>query len=86
MQADASRPRRNVPISALSMRTGDQHSCEYAIVSPKAVGQAMIFLISVELRRDNVNCFSDFKSKVKKSPRVQQCYYRYMSLVKQILL
>jgi Lrp/AsnC family leucine-responsive transcriptional regulator len=50
-------------------------SAEVAVVSPKAVGQTMTFLISVELRRDNVNCFTAFKSKVKKSPRVQQCYY-----------
>ncbi len=50
-------------------------SSEVAVVSPKAVGQAMTFLISVELRRDNVNCFNIFKSKIKKSSRVQQCYY-----------
>jgi len=50
-------------------------SSEVAIVSPKAVGQAMTFLISVELRRDNVDCFKVFKSKIKKSARVQQCYY-----------
>ena len=50
-------------------------SAEVAIVSPKAVGQNMTFLISVELRRDNVNCFNVFKSKIKKSSRVQQCYY-----------
>ncbi|MBL4629707.1 MAG: Lrp/AsnC family transcriptional regulator [Paraglaciecola sp.] len=50
-------------------------SAEVAIVCPKAVGQTMTFIISVQLRRDNVDCFSVFKTKIKKSPRVQQCYY-----------
>jgi Lrp/AsnC family leucine-responsive transcriptional regulator len=50
-------------------------SAEVAIVSPKAVGQAMTFIISVQLRRDNVDCFSAFKTKIKTSPRIQQCYY-----------
>lgn len=57
------------------LRDNNVISAEVAIVSPKAVGQSMTFLISVELRRDNVNCFNVFKSKIKKSSRVQQCYY-----------
>jgi len=50
-------------------------SAEVAIVSPKAVGQNMTFIISVQLRRDNIECFGAFKTKIKKSPRIQQCYY-----------
>ncbi len=50
-------------------------TAEVAIVSPKSVGQAMTFIISVQLRRENVNCFNLFKEKVKKSNRIQQCYY-----------
>ena len=50
-------------------------SAEVAIVSPDSVGQTMTFIISVELRRDNVDCFNLFKSKVIKSNRIQQCYY-----------
>jgi Lrp/AsnC family leucine-responsive transcriptional regulator len=57
------------------LRDNNVISSEVAIVSPKAVGQSMTFLISVELRRDNVNCFKVFKNKIKKSARVQQCYY-----------
>ncbi|MFT4938253.1 MAG: Lrp/AsnC family leucine-responsive transcriptional regulator [Paraglaciecola sp.] len=57
------------------LRNNKVISSEVAIVSPKAVGQSMTFLISVELRRDNVNCFKVFKSKIKNSARVQQCYY-----------
>ena len=50
-------------------------TAEVAIVSPKSVGQTMTFIISVELRRENVDCFNLFKSKVIKSNRIQQCYY-----------
>ncbi|MFT5296601.1 MAG: Lrp/AsnC family leucine-responsive transcriptional regulator [Colwellia sp.] len=50
-------------------------SSEVAVISPKAVGQTMTFVVSVQLRRDNVYCFESFKTKVKKSPRIQQCYY-----------
>ncbi len=48
---------------------------EVAHVSPEAIGQSMTFIISVELNRDNIDCFNIFKRKVKNTPRVQQCYY-----------
>jgi len=48
---------------------------EVANVSPEAIGQSMTFIISVELNRDNIDCFNTFKKKVKNTPRVQQCYY-----------
>jgi DNA-binding Lrp family transcriptional regulator len=35
----------------------------------------MTFIISVELNRDNIDCFNTFKKKVKNTPCVQQCYY-----------
>jgi len=57
------------------MRDNKVITGEVAIVSPKSVGQTMTFIISVQLRRDNVNCFNLFKEKVKKSHRIQQCYY-----------
>ena len=50
-------------------------TAEVAIVSPQSVGQTMTFIIAVTLRRDNVDCFNLFKSKVIKSNRIQQCYY-----------
>ncbi|GAC17845.1 Lrp/AsnC family transcriptional regulator [Paraglaciecola arctica] len=48
---------------------------EVANISPEAVGQAMTFIISVQLNRDNMDCFNTFKRKVKKTAQVQQCYY-----------
>ncbi len=58
-------------------RLRDNHviSAEVAIVSPKAVGQAMTFVVSVELERDNLDYLSRFKTKIKKESRIQQCYY-----------
>ena len=45
------------------MRDNKVITSEVAIVSPKSVGQTMTFIISVQLRRDNVNCFNLFKEK-----------------------
>ena len=50
-------------------------AAEVAVVSPKAVGQVMTFLLSVELERDNLDFLARFKAKVRKDNRVQQCYY-----------
>ena len=48
---------------------------DVAIVSPEALGFSMTFIISVQLNRDNIDCFNTFKKKVKNTPRIQQCYY-----------
>ena len=48
---------------------------EVAVVSPKAVGQAMTFLVFVELERDNLEYMAQFKTKIKKETHIQQCYY-----------
>ncbi|NQZ32434.1 MAG: Lrp/AsnC family transcriptional regulator [Oceanospirillaceae bacterium] len=48
---------------------------EVVIVAPKAVGQLMSFIISVELERDHINHLTQFKKRIKNEPRVQQCYY-----------
>jgi len=48
---------------------------EVAVISPKAVGQTMTFIISVELHRDSADCFKNFKDKINKTSRIQQCYY-----------
>ena len=58
-------------------RLRDNHViiAEVATVSPKAVGQTMTFLLSIELERDNLDCLLRFKEKVKNEPRIQQCYY-----------
>lgn len=57
------------------LRDNNVITSEVVTVSPKSVGQTMTFIISVELRRENVDCFNLFKSKVIKSNRIQQCYY-----------
>jgi len=48
---------------------------EVAVVSPKAIGQLMSFIISIELERDHINHLTEFKNRIKKEARVQQCYY-----------
>ncbi len=50
-------------------------SAEVAVVSPKAVGQLMTFIISIELERDNIESLRKFKNRIENEPRVQQCYY-----------
>lgn len=50
-------------------------SAEVAVVSPKAVGQLMTFIISVELERDNIESLRKFKKRIENEPRIQQCYY-----------
>ena len=50
-------------------------SAEVAVVSPKAVGQMMTFIISVELERESIKHLNSFKKKVSEEARIQQCYY-----------
>ncbi|NIB38071.1 Lrp/AsnC family transcriptional regulator [Pseudomaricurvus alkylphenolicus] len=50
-------------------------AAEVAVVSPKRVGLAMTFMVSVELERDELRFLSEFKAKIKNEPRIQQCYY-----------
>ncbi|MFT6734349.1 MAG: DNA-binding Lrp family transcriptional regulator [Polaribacter sp.] len=63
------------PVFKGELRDNKVITAEVAIVSPKSLGQAMIFIISVGLRRDNVDRFNLFKPNVMKSNRIQQCYY-----------
>jgi DNA-binding Lrp family transcriptional regulator len=48
---------------------------EVAIISPDSVNQSMTFIISVQLNRNQTDCFNYFKAKVKKTKRIQQCYF-----------
>lgn len=57
------------------LRDNNVIAAEIAVVSPRAVGQLMTFIISVELERDNVESLRKFKNKVENEPRIQQCYY-----------
>ena len=48
---------------------------EVALVNPRAVGQAMTFLILVELERERIDILDTFRRKVAAEAQIQQCYY-----------
>lgn len=48
---------------------------EVAIVSPQAVGQAMSFIIGVELERERADMLDAFRRAACADPNVQHCYY-----------
>lgn len=57
------------------LRDNQVIKAEVAVIEPKAVGQLMSFIISVELERDHISYSAQFKDRMKKEPQVQQCYY-----------
>ena len=50
-------------------------TAEVALVNPAAVGQAMTFIIGVELERERVDMLDAFRRAARADPNVQQCYY-----------
>jgi DNA-binding Lrp family transcriptional regulator len=48
---------------------------EVAILNPDALGQAMTFIIMVELERERLDLLDAFRNSVRKELQVQQCYY-----------
>ena len=48
---------------------------ESALISPKAAGYAMTFLVFVELEHERIDQIDAFRRKAKAEPQVQQCYY-----------
>ena len=48
---------------------------ENALISPKAVGYAMTFLVFVELEHERIDQIDAFRRKAKAEAQVQQCYY-----------
>jgi DNA-binding Lrp family transcriptional regulator len=48
---------------------------EVALVDPQAVGQAMTFIVGVELERERPDVLAIFRSAARADPNVQQCYY-----------
>ena len=48
---------------------------EIAVVEPRAVGQNMTFVVSVELEREQLDQLDKFRRQAKEEPQVQQCYY-----------
>jgi Lrp/AsnC family transcriptional regulator, leucine-responsive regulatory protein len=50
-------------------------TAEVAIVDPVAVGQAMSFIVGVELERERADMLEAFRKAARADPNVQQCYY-----------
>ena len=48
---------------------------EVAIVDPVATGQAMTFVIGVELEHERADMLDAFRRAARADPNVQQCYY-----------
>ena len=48
---------------------------EVAIVDPVAVGQAMTFVVGVELEHERADMLDAFRRAARADPNVQQCYY-----------
>ena len=48
---------------------------EVAVVDPVVVGQAMTFIVGVELERERVDMLDVFRRAAREDPNVQQCYY-----------
>ncbi|WP_394823888.1 Lrp/AsnC family transcriptional regulator [Pendulispora albinea] len=47
---------------------------EIAVVEPTAVGQAMTFIVSVELDREHQTDIDSFRRAIRAESRIQQCY------------
>jgi DNA-binding Lrp family transcriptional regulator len=48
---------------------------EVAVVDPTSVGQAMTFIVGVELERERPDVLAAFRSAAQADANVQQCYY-----------
>jgi Lrp/AsnC family leucine-responsive transcriptional regulator len=48
---------------------------EVAIVDPAATGQAMTFIVGVELEHERADMLDGFRRAARADPNVQQCYY-----------
>ena len=48
---------------------------EVAIVDPVALGQAMTFVVGVELEHERADMLDAFRRAARADPNVQQCYY-----------
>jgi len=48
---------------------------EVAVLNPDMLGQAMTFIVMVELERERLGLLDAFRRSVRREPQVQQCYY-----------
>lgn len=57
------------------MREQGVIQADVSIINPKAVGQAMTFVVQVTLERERVDLMHNFKKEMTANRSVQQCYY-----------
>lgn len=50
-------------------------AAEVALLDPTAVGQAMSFIVGVEMERERADVLDAFRRQARADPNVQQCYY-----------
>jgi Lrp/AsnC family leucine-responsive transcriptional regulator len=50
-------------------------SAEVAIIDPAVIGQAMSFVVGVEMERERADMLDAFRRAARADPNVQQCYY-----------
>ena len=50
-------------------------AAEVAVVDPATVGQAMGFIVGVEMERERADVLDAFRRQARADPNVQQCYY-----------
>lgn len=48
---------------------------DVSIVSPKAIGRTMSFIVDVSVERERIDLMDAFKRQIRNAPEVQQCYY-----------
>lgn len=48
---------------------------DVSVVSPKAIGRSMTFLVQVKMERERADLMDAFKKEMRQHPAVQQCYY-----------
>ncbi|MCP4316385.1 MAG: Lrp/AsnC family transcriptional regulator [Hyphomicrobiales bacterium] len=57
------------------LREGGVISSEIAVLNPAKLGQAMTFIVMVELERERLDQIDSFSRRAEAEPQVQQCYY-----------
>lgn len=57
------------------MREQQVIQADISVVSPKAIGRVMTFVVQVCLERERADLMDAFKLDMKKNEAVQQCYY-----------
>lgn len=57
------------------LRDASVIQADVSVISPKAVGRPMTFIVQITLERERLDLMDTFKDAMKNNPQVQQCYY-----------